>query len=37
MALAINAKVEAAPNFLANLDAAHQFFQSRMQTARMLA
>ena len=27
MALAINAKVEAAPNFLANLDAAHQFFQ----------
>jgi len=27
MALPINAKVEAAPNFLANLDAAHQFFQ----------
>ena len=26
MALALNAKVEAAPNFLANLDAAHQFF-----------
>lgn len=27
MALPISAKVEAAPNFLANLDAAHQFFQ----------
>lgn len=27
MALPINAKVEAAPNFLANLDAAHHFFQ----------
>ena len=27
MALTLNAKVEAAPNFLANLDAAHQFFQ----------
>jgi len=27
MALPINAKVEATPNFLANLDAAHQFFQ----------
>lgn len=27
MALIGNAKVEAAPNFLANLDAAHQFFQ----------
>ena len=27
MALPLNAKVEAAPNFLANLDAAHQFFQ----------
>jgi len=26
MALPINAKVEAAPNFLANLDAAHQLF-----------
>ena len=26
MALPLNAKVEAAPNFLANLDAAHQFF-----------
>lgn len=26
MALPINAKVEAAPNFLANLDSAHQFF-----------
>ena len=25
MALPLNAKVEAAPNFLANLDAAHQF------------
>lgn len=29
MALPINAKVEAAPNFLANLDAAHQFFQAQ--------
>lgn len=29
MALPINAKVEAAPNFLANLDAAHQFFQGQ--------
>ena len=27
MALPLNAKVEAVPNFLANLDAAHQFFQ----------
>ncbi len=27
MALPINAKVEAAPNFLANLEAGHQFFQ----------
>lgn len=27
MALPTNAKVEAAPNFLKNLDAAHQFFQ----------
>lgn len=27
MALPTNVKVEAAPNFLANLDAAHQFFQ----------
>lgn len=27
MALPLNAKVEAAPNFLANLDAARQFFQ----------
>lgn len=27
MALPSNAKLEAAPNFLANLDAAHQFFQ----------
>ncbi len=27
MALPINAKVAATPNFLANLDAAHQFFQ----------
>lgn len=27
MALPLNAKVEAAPNFLTNLDAAHQFFQ----------
>lgn len=26
MALPVNARVEAAPNFLANLDAAHQFF-----------
>lgn len=26
MALPLNAKVEAVPNFLANLDAAHQFF-----------
>lgn len=26
MALPLNAKVEAAPNFLANLEAAHQFF-----------
>ncbi len=26
MALPPNAKIEAAPNFLANLDAAHQFF-----------
>ena len=26
MALPLNAKVEAAPNFLANLDATHQFF-----------
>jgi hypothetical protein len=26
MALPLNAKVEAAPNFLVNLDAAHQFF-----------
>ena len=26
MALPLNAKVEAAPNFLANLDTAHQFF-----------
>ena len=26
MALPLNAKVEAAPNFLADLDAAHQFF-----------
>ena len=26
MALPLNAKVEAAPNFLANLDPAHQFF-----------
>lgn len=31
MALPPNAKVEAAPNFLANLDAAHQFF--RLQDA----
>lgn len=29
MALPINAKAEAAPNFLANLDAAHQFFQAQ--------
>ena len=29
MALPLNAKVEAAPNFLANLDAAHQFFQAQ--------
>lgn len=29
MALPLNAKVEAAPNFLANLDAAHRFFQSQ--------
>lgn len=27
MTLPLNAKVEAAPNFLANLDSAHQFFQ----------
>lgn len=27
MALPLNAKVEAAPNFLVNLEAAHQFFQ----------
>ena len=27
MALPLNAKIEAAPNFLASLDAAHQFFQ----------
>ena len=27
MALPLNAKVEAAPNFLANLDSAYQFFQ----------
>jgi hypothetical protein len=27
MALPLHAKVEAAPNFLANLGAAHQFFQ----------
>ena len=27
MVLPLNAKVEAAPNFLANLDAAHQFLQ----------
>ncbi len=27
MALPANAKVEAAPNFLANLEAAHRFFQ----------
>ena len=27
MALPLNAKVEAAPNFLANLDSAQQFFQ----------
>ena len=27
MALPLNAMVEAAPNFLANLDAAHRFFQ----------
>lgn len=27
MALPLNGKVEATPNFLANLDAAHQFFQ----------
>ncbi len=27
MALSLNAKVEAAPNFLANLDAVHPFFQ----------
>lgn len=26
MALAVNAQVEAAPNFLANLEAAHRFF-----------
>jgi hypothetical protein len=26
MALPLNAKIEATPNFLANLDAAHQFF-----------
>ena len=26
MALPANAKVEATPNFLANLEAAHQFF-----------
>lgn len=31
MALPINAKVEAVPNFLANLNAAHQFF--RLQDA----
>lgn len=31
MALPPNARVEAAPNFLANLDAAHQFF--RLQDA----
>lgn len=29
MSLPINAKVEAAPNFLANLNAAHQFFQDQ--------
>ena len=29
MALPLNAKVEAAPNFLANLDTAHQFFQTQ--------
>lgn len=29
MALPLNAKVEAAPNFLANLEAAHQFFQAQ--------
>lgn len=27
MALSLNAKVEAAPNFLSNLNAAHHFFQ----------
>jgi uncharacterized heparinase superfamily protein len=27
MALPLNAKVEAAPNFVGNLDAAHQFFR----------
>jgi hypothetical protein len=27
MALPLNAKIEATPNFLANLEAAHQFFQ----------
>jgi hypothetical protein len=29
MALPIKARVEAAPNFLANLDAAHRFFQAQ--------
>lgn len=29
MALPLNAKVGAVPNFLANLDAAHQFFQAQ--------
>lgn len=29
MALPINAKVEAAPNFLANLETIHQFFQTQ--------
>jgi len=29
MALPIKARVEAAPNFLANLNAAHQFFQAQ--------
>lgn len=39
MALPINARVEAAPNFLANLEAAHQFFlaQDAVTAAARLA
>jgi len=29
MALPVNARVEAAPNFLSNLDAAHRFFEEQ--------